>query len=84
MSRRNHLHWLAWSILVFTSQILAAPAFAEMCVDAGAVFALSSDAHEPAHIGYEYDRAVAEMRGWGVSELCVFEGRERRLEELGN
>ena len=65
-------------------EIYPAPAFAEMCVDAGAVFALSSDAHEPAHIGYEYDRAVAEMRGWGVSELCVFEGRERRLEELGN
>jgi histidinol-phosphatase (PHP family) len=65
-------------------ELYPAPAFAEMCVEAGAVFALSSDAHEPGHIGYEYDRAVEEMRGWGVSELCVFEGRERRLEELGS
>jgi histidinol-phosphatase (PHP family) len=64
-------------------EIYPAPAFAEMCVDAGAAFALSSDAHEPENIGYEYGRAVEEMRGWGVSELAVFERRERRLEELG-
>ena len=64
-------------------EIYPAPAFAEMCVDAGAVFALSSDAHEPENIGYEYERAVEEMRGWGVSELAVFERRERSLKELG-
>ena len=54
-----------------------------MCVDAGAVFALSSDAHEPDQIGYAYDRAVEVMRGWGVGRIAVFERRERRLEELG-
>ena len=54
-----------------------------MCVDAGAAFALSSDAHLPEHVGFEYDRAIEAMRGWGVTELCVFEGRERRLEEIG-
>jgi histidinol-phosphatase (PHP family) len=64
-------------------EIYPAPAFAEMCIDAGAVFALSSDAHEPENIGYEYDRAIEEMRGWGVSELAVFQRRERSLEELG-
>ncbi len=64
-------------------EIYPAPAFAEMCVEAGAVFALSSDAHEPENVGYEYERAVEEMRGWGVSELVVFERRERGLEELG-
>jgi histidinol-phosphatase (PHP family) len=64
-------------------EIYPAPAFAEMCVEAGAVFALSSDAHEPDHIGYEYERAVEEMRGWGISRLAVFERRERRLEDLG-
>ena len=64
-------------------ELYPADAFAEMCVDAGAVFALSSDAHEPAHVGYGYERAVAAMRRWGVTELCVFEGRERRLEEIG-
>lgn len=64
-------------------ELYPAPAFAEMCVDAGAVFALSSDAHVPEHIGYEYERAVAAMRGWGISRVAVFEGRERRTEELG-
>jgi histidinol-phosphatase (PHP family) len=64
-------------------EIYPAPAFAEMCVDAGSVFALSSDAHEPENIGFEYERAVEEMRGWGITELCVFERRERRTEELG-
>ena len=64
-------------------ELYPADAFAEMCVDADAAFALSSDAHVPEHIGHEYERAVAAMRGWGVSELAVFERRERRMEELG-
>ena len=64
-------------------EIYPAPAFAEMCVDAGAVFALSSDAHVPEDVGYEYETAVETMRGWGISRIAVFEGRERRTEELG-
>lgn len=64
-------------------ELYPADAFAEMCVDAGAAFALSSDAHEPGQVGYEYERAAEAMRGWGVTELCVFEGRRRRLEEIG-
>jgi histidinol-phosphatase (PHP family) len=58
-------------------------AFAAMCVDAGASFALSSDAHRPEDVGYAYDRAVETMRGWGVNELAVFEHRQRRMEPLG-
>jgi histidinol-phosphatase (PHP family) len=65
------------------SELYPADGFAEMCVDAGAAFALSSDAHVPEHVGYAYDRAVETVRRWGVSELAVFEGRERRLEPLG-
>jgi histidinol-phosphatase (PHP family) len=64
-------------------ELYPAPAFAEMCLDAGAVFALSSDAHVPEQIGYEYERAVEVMRGWGIEQIAVFEGRERRLEPLG-
>lgn len=60
-----------------------AAALAEMCIDAGAVFALSSDAHSPEHVGYAYDRAVELMRTWGVSEIAVFDRRERRTERLG-
>jgi len=65
------------------AELYPADAFAEMCVDAGAAFALSSDAHVPEDIGHGYDRAVKVMRDWGVGEICVFERRERRLEPLG-
>jgi histidinol-phosphatase (PHP family) len=64
-------------------EIYPAPALAEMCVEAGAPFALSSDAHAPEHIGWEYAQAVEAMRSWGIRELAVFEGRRRRLEPLG-
>jgi histidinol-phosphatase (PHP family) len=64
-------------------EIYPAPAFAAMCVDAGAAFSLSSDAHVPEDIGYAYEQALDEMRGWGVGEIAVFDGRRRRLEPLG-
>ncbi|MGZ5308137.1 MAG: histidinol-phosphatase HisJ family protein [Solirubrobacterales bacterium] len=65
-------------------EIYPAPELAAMCVEAGADFALSSDAHLPEQVGYEYGRAVELMRGWGIDEICVFERRERRLEPLGD
>ncbi len=65
------------------AELYPAPALAEMLVDAGAVFSLSSDAHEPAHVGWEYGAAVERMREWGITEIAVFEGRERRMEPLG-
>jgi len=58
--------------------------FAEMCVEAGASFALSSDAHLPEQIGFEYDRAVQFMDDLGIEELCVFEQRQRSLTPLGS
>jgi len=64
-------------------ELYPADAFAEMCIDAGAVFALSSDAHVPEHVGHGYERAVEVMRGWGVKEIAVFDRRERRTEVLG-
>jgi histidinol-phosphatase (PHP family) len=64
-------------------EIYPAPEFAAMCVEAGAPFALSSDAHLPEDVGHGYERAVEELRGWGVGEIAVFEHRERRLEPLG-
>jgi histidinol-phosphatase (PHP family) len=54
-----------------------------MCVEAGVPVALSSDAHRPEHVGADYDRALAELDSVGVHELCVFEGRERRVEPIG-
>ncbi|HEX3242147.1 MAG TPA: histidinol phosphate phosphatase, partial [Solirubrobacterales bacterium] len=64
-------------------ELYPAPAFAEMCVEAGAAFALSSDAHLPEHVGYGYDAALEFLDGLGVGEICVFERRNRRLEALG-
>jgi histidinol-phosphatase (PHP family) len=55
----------------------------EMLVDAGCPIALSSDAHVPDQLGFRYDDAVRELTDAGVRELCVFEGRARRLEPIG-
>jgi histidinol-phosphatase (PHP family) len=64
-------------------EIYPARALAEMCVEAGADFALSSDAHAPDQVGFGYDRALDLLSSLGVDRICVFEGRERRLEPLG-
>ena len=58
--------------------------FLEMCVDAGVPVALSSDAHRPDDIGADYERALELLDAVGVRELCVFEGRKRRLEPIGS
>lgn len=64
-------------------EIYPAAAFVEMCLEAGAVFALSSDAHRPAEVGFAYERAIAFLAELGVAEICVFEQRRRALEPLG-
>ncbi len=64
-------------------EIYPSEALAEMLVEAGAAFVLSSDAHMPDEIGHSYDRAVEAMRGWGIEEVATFTGRSRKLEPLG-
>ncbi len=64
-------------------EIYPAPAFLAMCLEAGAPVALSSDAHRPQDVGADYDRALELLERLGVGELCVFEGRARRLEPIG-
>ena len=64
-------------------EIYPAAGFLEMCLEAGRPVALSSDAHVPAELGHEYERAVSWLGELGVTELAVFERRERRLEALG-
>jgi len=54
-----------------------------MVVDAGCPIALSSDAHVPEHLGFGYEEAVELLGEVGITELCVFEGRERRMEPIG-
>jgi histidinol-phosphatase (PHP family) len=57
--------------------------FLEMLVDAGCPIALSSDAHEPDQLGFEYERAVKVLEDVGVGEIAVFERRQRRMEPVG-
>ena len=65
------------------AEIYPAPGFLSMCLEAGRPVALSSDAHRPEQLGFEYERALELLDDLGVRELAVFEGRERRLEPLG-
>ena len=64
-------------------EIYPAPAFLEMCLEAGRPVALSSDAHVPDQLGHRYDEAVDMLRSMGVTEIADFEGRQRRMVPLG-
>jgi histidinol-phosphatase (PHP family) len=64
-------------------ELYPAQAFLEMCVEAGAPVALSSDAHRPEEVGADYDQALELLDRVGIGELCVFEHRTRRLESIG-
>lgn len=64
-------------------ELYPARAFAELVVEAGVPFALSSDAHLPEQVGFGYDQGVAFLDDLGVEGIAVFEGRRRRLEPLG-
>ncbi|HEV2775614.1 MAG TPA: histidinol-phosphatase [Solirubrobacteraceae bacterium] len=64
-------------------ELYPAPAFLEMCLEAGCPVALSSDAHVPGDVGRDYERALELLESLGVSELAVFDRRERRMEPIG-
>jgi histidinol-phosphatase (PHP family) len=64
-------------------EIYPAPAFLEMCLEAGRPVALSSDAHVPDQLGHRYEEAVEMLKGMGVSEIADFERRQRRMVPLG-
>ena len=58
-------------------------ALAEMCLEAGAVFALSSDAHAPDQVGFGYDEALAFLGDLGVERICAFDRRKRTMQPIG-
>jgi histidinol-phosphatase (PHP family) len=64
-------------------ELYPAPALLEMCLQAGAPVALSSDAHRPQEVGADYAQALELLEALGVGELCVFEARRRRFEPIG-
>jgi histidinol-phosphatase (PHP family) len=64
-------------------ELYPATDFLRMAVEAGAPVALSSDAHRPEDVGADYDRALAVLKELGVNEICVFERRTCRAQEIG-
>jgi histidinol-phosphatase (PHP family) len=64
-------------------EIYPAKGFIDMCLDADLKFALSSDAHDPAQIGFGYEQAQQLLKEHGITELAVFNGRVRSLEPVG-
>jgi histidinol-phosphatase (PHP family) len=64
-------------------EIYPSRSFLEEAVGAGLPIALSSDAHTPDQLGFRYEDALELLEQTGVSEICVFEGRQRRLEPVG-
>ncbi len=54
-----------------------------MCLEAGRPVALSSDAHVPEHIGFEFETAVVLLRAAGVERIAVFSERVRTEEPVG-
>jgi histidinol-phosphatase (PHP family) len=60
-----------------------AEAFLELLLEAGCPVALSSDAHLPEHVGWDYEQTVEWLAGFGVTELAVFDKRQRRMEPIG-
>jgi histidinol-phosphatase (PHP family) len=53
------------------------------CHERGVAITLASDAHQPAHVGRDVDRAAALAREVGYQTVTVFDRRERRQEPLG-
>lgn len=64
-------------------EIYPSPAFLEMVIDAGNPIALSSDAHDADELGFGYEAAIELLGGLGIDQLAVFEGRRRRLVDIG-
>jgi histidinol-phosphatase (PHP family) len=64
-------------------ELYPAREFAELVVEAGVPFALSSDAHLPEQVGFGYDQAIEFLDALGVGEIAVFEKRQRRMVPLG-
>ena len=58
-------------------------AFTAECPHLGCAITLASDAHVPANVGRDFDRAVELARDAGYETVTVFEGRRARQEPLG-
>jgi histidinol-phosphatase (PHP family) len=63
-----------------TGELYPDRSFLELCRDRGVPITLASDAHEPAHVGRDVDRAAAFAREVGYETVTVFDRRQQRQE----
>jgi histidinol-phosphatase (PHP family) len=59
------------------------PELLRACATRGVPITTASDAHLPADVGRDLDRALALARGEGCETVTVFDGRKSRQEPLG-
>lgn len=59
-----------------------APRFLELACSAGIPLVISSDAHEPGHLGRDFAQAIAVAKAAGYRETLLFNQRQRRTEAL--
>ncbi|MER3408607.1 MAG: histidinol phosphatase [Thermoleophilia bacterium] len=64
-------------------EIYPDPALLAACAQRGVAITTASDAHEPALVGADFDRALALARSAGYRTVAVLEGRRARQEPLG-
>lgn len=65
-------------------EIYPDPTFLQKCFNAGVDIVLSSDAHEPKHIGYKYEEATDLARAIGYTEVQTFTKRKKKSHSLGH
>jgi histidinol-phosphatase (PHP family) len=59
------------------------PEFLTACCERGVPVTMASDAHEPRHVGRDFDRAQDLLRSAGYDTITVFDQRRARQEPLG-
>ncbi|HLS07189.1 MAG TPA: histidinol-phosphatase [Bacillota bacterium] len=65
-------------------EIYPDPTFLQKCYDAGVGIVLSSDAHQPEHVGYKYEQSVDLARSVGYEHIQTFNQREKTTQPLGS
>jgi histidinol-phosphatase (PHP family) len=59
------------------------PEFLTACCERGVPVTMASDAHDPGHVGRDFDRAQELLRSAGYDTITVFDQRRARQEPLG-
>jgi len=64
-------------------EIYPDPILLQKCYDAGVTIVLSSDAHQPLHVGEDYDQALELAKSVGYKEIQVITQRKKEAHPLG-